>query len=352
MNGKIKPGESCPAPASAPSRILMGHGGGGLLTRRLLESIFLPAFDNPFLRQDADGAVLPPCEGNLVLTADSYVVQPLFFPGGDIGTLAVYGTVNDLAMCGAVPRYLTAAFILEEGLEIETLRRVAESMQRAARSAQVQIVAGDTKVVERRGENSGMFISTSGAGLARPGVSLPPASVREGDAILLSGDIGRHGIAVMACREGLRFEKTIESDCANLAPLVDSLLASGAAVRCLRDLTRGGLGMALNEIARAAGLNLLVQEAAIPVAEEVRGACEILGLDPVYVANEGRFIAFVAAESAQRALAALRARPDGATAQLIGHVGKSGKGRVEILSTMGVLRPLDMPSGEQLPRIC
>ncbi len=326
-------------------QILLGHGGGGRLTGRLFEQVFLPAFRNPHLETRHDGAELRIGNSRLAFTTDSFVVRPLLFPGGDIGTLAVNGTVNDLAMCGARPLYLSAGFILEEGFPIETLRTIAESMRRACERAGVQIVTGDTKVVEH-GKGDGLYINTSGIGVIEHDLPIGPRQVREGDLVLLNGDIGRHGIAVLASREGLEFESSIESDCAPLNGAVAELLKAGIEVHCLRDLTRGGLATAMAEIASAAKADIELEESAIAVRPEVRGACEILGLDPLYVANEGRFVAFVAPSHADRSLACLR---DGA---IIGRVADSRRGRVTVRTGIGSRRILDLLSGEQLPRIC
>jgi hydrogenase expression/formation protein HypE len=342
---------SCPIPIDDYPHVLLAHGGGGTLMHQLIERMFLPAFRNPLLEARHDGAVLAPGGVRLAFTTDAYVVRPLCFPGGDIGSLAVNGTVNDLAMCGARPLGLGAAFILEEGLAMETLWRIVQSMRRAADAAGVQLVTGDTKVVDR-GKGDGIFITTAGIGLISHRLTIAPASVRPGDAILLSGDIGRHGIAIMAVREGLEFEAAIESDCAPLADLVGSLLEAGLEVHCLRDLTRGGLASALNEIAGAAHLGVSVDEGSIPVREDVRGACEILGFDPLYVANEGRFVCILPTGDAERALRIMRADPLGAGACLIGRVTEDASGLVTVRSRIGVSRVLDMLSGEQLPRIC
>ena len=342
---------NCPVPRSDYAQVLMAHGGGGRLMQQLLETVFYRAFDNPALGERHDGAVLEVGGQRLAFTTDSYVVHPLFFPGGDIGSLAVNGTVNDLAMCGARPRWLSAGFIIEEGLPLDTLRRVVDSMQAAAVAAGVQLVTGDTKVVDQ-GKGDGLFINTAGIGILETTGSISPRQVRPGDAILVSGDLGRHGMAIMSVREGLEFESAIESDCAPLHGLVAALPAAGVAVHCLRDLTRGGLSAALNEIAVAAQVHLHVEEAVIPVTELVRGACEILGLDPLYVANEGRLVAFVAPEDADRALAALRSRPEGVGAVRIGQVEAAPAGLVTLQSVLGVARVLDLLSGEQLPRIC
>jgi hydrogenase expression/formation protein HypE len=341
----------CPIPLEQYPNVLLAHGGGGKLTQQLIEKMFLPAFSNSMLAARHDGAVFDLPASKLAFTTDSYVVQPLFFPGGDIGTLAVNGTVNDLAMCGARALYLSAGFILEEGLPMDTLWRVIQSMTLAAAEACVQLVTGDTKVVDR-GKGDGVFINTAGIGLIESKTAVSPSSVKPGDAILLSGDIGRHGIAIMAVREGLEFESTIASDCAALSGIVMPLLASGITVHCLRDLTRGGLASALVEIAETARLHFEIEEAAIPVIEEVQGACEILGFDPLYVANEGRFVAFVAAREAERALQQLRAHPLGAQARMIGTVRDDQAGLVTMRSRIGATRIVDMISGEQLPRIC
>jgi hydrogenase expression/formation protein HypE len=342
---------SCPIPIGDYPNSLLAHGGGGMLTRQLLEKLFLPAFDNPALASRHDGAVLEVGGARLAFTTDGHVVRPLFFPGGDIGSLAVYGTANDLAMCGARPLWLSAAFIVEEGLPTETLARVVASMREAARVAGVQLVTGDTKVVER-GKGDGLYLATAGIGLVEHALEISPASVRPGDAILVSGDLGRHGIAIMACREGLELETTIESDCAPLWGLVQALLAENVRVHCLRDLTRGGLAAALCEIALATGLDLRLDERAIPVGEVVRGACELLGLDPLHVANEGRLVAFVQAEDAERAFNLMTNHPAASGPALVGHVVGKGSGQVVLTSPIGATRVLTMPSGEQLPRIC
>jgi hydrogenase expression/formation protein HypE len=342
---------ACPIPFAEYPSVLLAHGGGGRLMRDLIERMILPTFDNRLLDRRHDGAVCDLNGARVAFTTDSFVVRPLFFPGGDIGTLAVNGTVNDLAMCGARPRYLSVGLILEEGLAMETLWRVVRSLQGAAAAAGVQLVTGDTKVVDR-GRGDGLYINTSGVGLVADGVCIGPEQVRPGDAVLLSGDIGRHGVAVMAAREGLEFETTILSDCAPLAEPVLSLLETGVQVHCLRDLTRGGLAAALIEIAEAAGRHLAIQETALPVEDQVQAACEILGLDPLYVANEGRFVAFVPAAEAEAALALLRSHPLGARAQIIGRVTDDEDGLVTLRTRIGAERIVDQLSGEQLPRIC
>ena len=342
---------TCPLPITHDTHITLAHGGGGRRMQQLIERVFLPAFANPISEARHDGAVFAFGDVKLAFTTDSYVVQPLVFPGADIGTLAINGTVNDLAMCGARPVYLSTGFILEEGLSMETLERVVHSMQQAAAETGVQLVTGDTKVVDP-GKGDGLFINTTGIGIIEHDLHIAPASVEPGDAIILSGDIGRHGMAIMATREGLEFDSTIESDCAAVFGLVQALLDAGITIHCLRDLTRGGLASALIEIAEVAHLHLNLDERTIPVREDVRGACEILGLDPMYVANEGRFVCFVPASEVEHALAVMRIHPLGVSACRIGHVATDGAGRVTMRSRIGVSRIVDMLSGEQLPRIC
>lgn len=324
----------------------MAHGSGGTIMHRLLDTVFIPAFANPASREQHDGASLYIDGARLAFTTDSFVVRPLFFPGGDIGTLAVNGTVNDLAMCGARPLYLSAGFILEEGLPVETLKRVVESMREAAAIAGIVIVTGDTKVVDK-GRCDGMYINTAGVGVVEHDLLIAPSSVTPGDAVILNGDIGRHGMAVMAVREGLGFESEILSDCAPVSGPVLALLDAGIEIHCLRDLTRGGLATTLVEIARAAQVRIHIEESSIPVCENVRGACEILGLDPLYVANEGRFIAIIPQKHADRALQVL-----GDAAHLIGNIAQSERGVLTLRSAIGATRILEMLSGEQLPRIC
>jgi hydrogenase expression/formation protein HypE len=341
---------SCPVPIAAADRVQLAHGGGGRLMHRLIEDVFVSAFGNPLGAARHDAAVAEINGARLAFTTDSYVVNPLFFPGGDIGSLAVNGTVNDLAMAGARPLYLSAGFIIEEGLSMETLSRVVGSMRAAAQAAGVHIVTGDTKVVDK-GKGDGVFINTAGVGLVEARRPIAPDRVRPGDAILVSGDLGRHGIAVMAAREGLAFETALESDTAPLAALVLDLIAAGVELHCLRDLTRGGLASALNEIAEAAGVGIEIDERRVPVCEDVRGACELLGFDPLYVANEGRFVAFVPDLDADRALSLMRRHRVGAGAAAIGRV-RAGDASVAARNALGTMRVLDMLSGEQLPRIC
>lgn len=343
---------TCPVPLSSRAEITLGHGGGGRLTQELIDGLFRPAFSNPALDAAHDGAVFSPPAGiRLAYTTDAHVVSPLFFPGGDIGSLAVNGTVNDLAMCGAVPLALSAAFILEEGLPITTLESVVASMARAARAAGVSIVTGDTKVVER-GRADGLYITTSGVGAVATPLQIGPAALRPGDALVLNGDLGRHGVAVMASRAGLDFETTIQSDCAPLSAPVQALLAAGLELHGLRDLTRGGLATALVELAEASALCLRIEASRIPVAEQVRGACEILGLDPLYVANEGRFLCVLPAEQAAEASRILAGGPWGFSPTVIGSVSRAPEGQVIQRSVIGAERVVDRLSGEQLPRIC
>lgn len=345
---------ACPISLHDYPTVLMAHGGGGRLMHHLIETMFLSAFGGPD-REVHDAAVLPLSGDRIAFTTDSYVVQPLFFPGGDIGSLAVYGTVNDLAMAGAQPLYLSLSLILEEGLSMETLWQIVQSIQAAAQRAQVQIVTGDTKVIDR-GNGDGLLINTAGVGRLDHGLTIAPSAIRAGDVILLNGDLGRHGIAVMAMRAGLTFETTITSDVAPLAQVVGDLLQAGVRVHCLRDLTRGGLSSTLNELAMATGLRFAIAESAIPVTAEVQGACELLGLDPLYIANEGRFVAIVPPEDAALALNILRAAQvkagDAATACVIGEVTDAASPGVILKNSLGATRWLDMLSGEQLPRIC
>lgn len=349
---------SCPTPLSRYDTVQLAHGGGGRLMRNLIEGLFLPQFASS---AQAAGKTLPPPHDSAVLdfgggqrlafTTDSFVVHPWRFPGGDIGKLAVCGTVNDLAMAGAAPRYLSCGLILEEGFAFESLRQVIVSMQRAADEAGVRIVTGDTKVVDR-GKGDGIFINTAGIGVIPPGIDVSPSRVRVGDKILVSGDLGRHGIAIMSVREGLEFEGSPESDCASLAGLVGELTALGADLHCLRDLTRGGLAAAVIEIAEDARVGVELNEVAIPVLPAVRGACELLGLDPLYVANEGRLVAFVPSTTADHALQILQQHPATAQPAIIGAVTDEHPGRVELRSAFGSGRLLDLLSGEQMPRIC
>ncbi|MCC7499474.1 MAG: hydrogenase expression/formation protein HypE [Bryobacterales bacterium] len=342
---------ACPLPPPAGDRIQLAHGGGGRLTRQLIEQIFLPAFSGLELDARHDGAVLPFEGARLAFTTDSFVVDPPVFPGGTIGDLAINGTVNDLAMCGAEPLHLSAAFILEEGFPVDTLRTVAESMRLAATRAGVGIVTGDTKVVDR-GKGGGVFISTSGIGVVRTPSAVDPRRVTPGDAVLLSGDIGSHSVAILSVRGGLEFDSPVTSDTVSLWPAVDALIRAGIEIHCLRDATRGGVATALNEIASTAGISITVNESEVPVTEPVRGASEILGLDPLYMANEGRFLAIVPQSDGARALETLRGIGVSSGARMIGRVTEGGRPRVTLRSPIGGMRVLDMLSGEQLPRIC
>lgn len=344
-------GPVCPVPLMNYPQVLMAHGGGGKLTSQLLEKIFLPLFNNPLLAAQHDGAVFNLPAGRVAMSTDSYVIRPLFFPGGDIGSLAVNGTVNDLAMCGARPLYLSAGFILEEGLPMDTLWQVAQSMQKAAVTAGVQLVTGDTKVVDR-GKGDGLYVNTAGIGIIEHDQVIGPSSIQPGDVVLVNGDLGRHGMAIMALREGLAFETTIESDCACLAGLVQDLFRAGLQIHCLRDLTRGGLASAIVEIAETARHDIYLEEGSIQVREEVRGACEMLGLDPLYVANEGRFLAIIPPSQTAAALEIMHRHPLGVNATHIGQVSENSEGLVTLKNVVGTHRIIDRLSGEQLPRIC
>ena len=341
---------ACPLPSDGGGQIVLAHGGGMRMTQRLLEEVFYPAFGNEALDARHDGAVLTVPSGRLAFTTDSYVVHPLFFAGGSIGELAVYGTVNDLAMCGARPLALSAGFILEEGLPIATLKRVVAAMMEAARRAGVRIVTGDTKVVER-GKGDGVYINTSGVGVI-DGPAIDPSRIEPGDAILVSGDLGAHGIAILAAREQLGVMTDLQSDAAPLWESVKALLDAGIDVHCLRDLTRGGLAAASNELAGTRGLDIELDETSIPVRDEVRGACELLGFDPLYIACEGRFCAFLPAAQVEQALKVLRRCEASAGAVRAGRVLTEARFGVVLKSRYGSARVLDLPSGEQLPRIC
>jgi len=342
---------SCPLPHPAGDAVQLGHGSGGRLSEALLREVFLPAFNNPHLAKLNDQAAVPLSGGRLAFTTDSFVVNPLFFPGGDIGSLAVHGTVNDLAVGGARPLYLSAAFILEEGLPMADLKAIAHSMQAACVASGVALVTGDTKVVGR-GKGDGVFITTSGVGALPGECALSCERAKPGDKVLLSGPIGDHGIAILSVREGLAFETPLKSDSAPLVQPIARVLAASPGARCLRDPTRGGLASALNEIAHASGVGIELDEASIPIREAVAGACELLGLDPLYVACEGRFLAVVPADEAEAALEALKADPLGHSAALVGEVVKGNPGRVVLRSRIGGRRVVQMLAGEQLPRIC
>ncbi len=343
---------SCPLPLVGYPTIVMGHGGGGKLGNELVEHLFLPAFRNPALENLGDAAVLDVPAGRLAMSTDSFVVQPLFFPGGSIGELAVNGTVNDLAVSGAEPRFLSASFILEEGFPLAQLAAIVEAMAKAAATAGVKIVTGDTKVVER-GHGDGCYINTAGIGVLRAGIHVGPHRAEAGDAILVSGTIGDHGMAIMSVREGLEFESQIRSDCAALNGLIAEVLAvAGGAVHAMRDPTRGGLASTLNEIAQASGVGIDLDEASLPVRVEVQSACELLGLDPVYVANEGKAVFFVAPEAAEAVLSMLQGHPLGREAARIGQVTGEHKRMLVARTAMGANRVIPTQIGEQLPRIC
>ena len=340
----------CPLPLAADT-VQMAHGGGGRVMRNLLERLVLPTFANPALAARHDAAVLDAGGSRLAFTSDSFVVSPRRFPGGDLGELAVYGTVNDLACAGARPAWLSCSLILEEGLALDELGELMTSLGRAAARCGVAIATGDTKVVDR-GKGDGVYINTAGIGLVPEGRRVGPGEVRPGDAILVSGDLGRHGVAVLSVREGLSFESPLQSDCAPVHELAEALWSAGADVHCLRDPTRGGLGAVLNEIALDRGLSLTIREQDVPVAEPVAAACELLGLDPLFVACEGRLVIILPEPEADAALAALRGLPDGAGAARIGQVLERGGIPVTLRTRLGTERVLDLPSGEQLPRIC
>ncbi|MEO1085790.1 MAG: hydrogenase expression/formation protein HypE [Acidobacteriota bacterium] len=342
---------TCPLPLVDSPRIVLGHGGGGKLSSDLVHHLFLPAFDNPDLARLADATVLPGIPGRLAMSTDSYVVHPLFFPGGSIGDLAINGTINDLAMGGAEPLYLSVAFILEEGLEMNTLAGVVHRMAEAARDAGVRVVTGDTKVVEK-GRGHGCYVNTAGVGRVPDGLELGPAQIRPGDRVLTSGTLGDHGMAVMSVREGLEFGTRLVSDSAPLHGMVRDLLAHVPGVRMLRDPTRGGAAASLSEIAGGANLGIEVVEKDLPIRAEVQAACDLLGLDPLYVANEGKLVAVVAEEDADAALEALRGHASGREAAVIGRVVDDHPGMLVVRTPIGARRAVPMQIGEQLPRIC
>lgn len=342
---------NCPVPLSDTDCVLLAHGGGGRMTHQLISSIFYPAFRNPLLEQDHDGCVFRVEAGRMACSTDSFVVDPVFFPGGDIGDLAVNGTVNDLACCGARPLYLTAGFILEEGLPLADLQRIVLSMKAAAEHAGVQIVAGDTKVVER-GKCDKLFINTSGIGIVPEGIRIAPERAQPGDAVICSGPIGVHGITILSARESLGFETNLKSDTASLNNMIGGLLKYIEEIHVLRDPTRGGVSGTLNEIAQAAGVEIVLDEASLPIPDAVRGASEILGLDPLYVANEGLVLVILPEEKAEQALAIMQNCPEGKNAAIIGRIQEKGHPLVKMKTQYGNYRIVDMLSGEQLPRIC
>ncbi len=332
-------------------KVLLGHGSGGKLSAEMMRSVFMPAYSNATLDRMDDQAIVCLNRDRIAFTTDSFVVKPLFFRGGDIGSLAVHGTINDLAMGGATPMFISAAFIIEEGFPMESLHRIAESLGRAADACGVQVVTGDTKVVDK-GSGDGVFINTTGLGLVPDGVSLSACQARPGDAVILSGSIGDHGIAILAAREGLEFDTPVESDSAPLHRLVADMLGVSKSIRVLRDPTRGGVSSTLNEIAEKSRVGIRIEETQIPVREEVRGACEMLGLDPLYVANEGKLIAIVDPNDADQVVEAMRGNPLGREARIIGRVTESDAGWVSIRTALGSTRVVDMLAGDQLPRIC
>ena len=344
-------GWTCPLPLRDTPTVVMGHGGGGAMSAELVESLFIPAYGGAADAELGDAAVLPAVAGRLAFSTDSYVVKPMFFPGGSLGDLAVNGTVIDLAMVGARPLYLSTAFVVAEGTPMEDLGRVATAVGKAAGRAGVRLVTGDTKVVDH-GSGDGVYVNTAGIGVVPDGVDIGPRRARPGDAVLVSGEIGLHGVAVMSCREGLEFGTTVESDSAALHGLVADLVEAGIDLHVLRDPTRGGVAATLNEIASTARVGIEVVERDIPVPPEVRDACGLLGLDPLQVANEGKLVAFVGPDDADRALETMRANPLGARACRIGTVVEAHPGVVVTRTGLGATRVLDLPIGEQLPRIC
>jgi len=351
MAGSVVPALACPLPIATNTHVVLGHGSGGRLSAELMRDIFLPAFGNAALDRLDDQAILEMGSGRIAFSTDSFVVKPLFFPGGNIGELAIYGTINDLAVGGAEPKYLSASFILEEGLPLELLARIVTAMSAAAKRAGVSIVTGDTKVVER-GSGDQVFINTSGIGCVPQGLQLSASLVRPGDHILLSGPLGDHGITILSQREGLEVDGDLKSDAAPLYSLAQAVLRAAPNARCMRDLTRGGLSSALNEIAGSARVGMEIDERKIPVREAVRGACELFGLDPLYVANEGKLIAVVPAEEAGATLAAMRSNEAGADATDIGVATENHVGLVTMRTALGTMRVVDMLAGDQLPRIC
>lgn len=350
-DGATIDGWVCPLPLRDQPNIVMGHGGGGKLSAELVEHLFVPAFSNEHLDGLGDAAVVELPAGRIAMSTDSFVVRPRFFPGGDIGELAVNGTVNDVAMAGADPRYVSVAFILEEGMPIDELAAIVRSMAKAADHAGVKLITGDTKVVDR-GHGDGLYVNTTGIGVLRPGIAIHPSNVKPGDGVLVSGTIGDHGMAIMSVREGLEFESAIRSDTAALNHMVAALLDAKIDVRAMRDPTRGGLAATLNEIAKAAGVGVLVDELVLPVNRAVASACEMLGMDPFYVANEGKMVVVVPSDQVGRALEVMHADELGAAAVAIGEIVAGHPGMVVAKTAIGATRVVDTQVGEQLPRIC
>lgn len=348
---KTKPTLTCPLPITDYEQVMLAHGGGGKLTQQMIENLFFPAFKNKYLEQDHDGAVVPIRGTRLAVTTDSFVVDPIIFPGGNIGDLAVNGTVNDLACCGAIPTYLTAGFILEEGFPMADLKLIVETMSSAARKAGVEIVAGDTKVVEK-GKGDRIYINTTGIGIVPDGVNISPLNAALGDVVIVSGLIGQHGITILSTRDSLGFETEIESDTASLNGLIANLLATVPDVHVLRDPTRGGVSATLNEIARKAQVTIEIDETSLPISKQVSAACDLLGLDPLCVANEGIILIFVPERQAMKTIEVLHNNFLGKDAAIIGKVSAKGKGTVTLKTLYGGYRIMDVISGEQLPRIC
>jgi len=351
MNSGPKFESECPIPKSDYEHVLLAHGGGGKLTRQLIEKMFYAELGNEYLHQGHDGAFLPSPGKTLAFTTDSFVVDPIFFPGGNIGDLAINGTVNDLACCGAVPRYISLGFILEEGLPMEDLWEIVKSIRKAANKAGVSIVTGDTKVVGK-GKGDGIFINTSGIGEVMEGTSIGPEKCQPGDVVMINGNIADHGIAIISKREGLSFETSVRSDTASLNGMVAEVLGEYTSVHVLRDPTRGGLASALNEISDASDAGIILYEDRIGISDSVRGACEIMGFDPLYIANEGKMLLIAPAEDAEGILEIMKSHPEGKDAAIIGEVTAEHPGMVRLHTTIGSTRIVDMISGEQLPRIC
>ena len=342
---------TCPIPITEYDKVMLAHGGGGSLSNKLIEKMFFSEFDNDYLNKMHDGAVFQTQKGRMAFSTDSFVIQPLFFPGGNIGELAVYGTVNDIACCGAVPQYLSLGFIIEEGLPMDDLWKIVQSIKFAADKAGVQIVTGDTKVVEK-GKGDKIFINTSGVGIVKEGVNISPENCKPGDKIIVSGTVADHGISIMSLRAGLEFETEIESDTAPLNHMIQEILDVSDNISVLRDPTRGGLASTLNEIASSSKKGIMLYEDKIPLREDVKGVCEMLGLDPLYVANEGKLLVFVAENDAEKVLKTMQKNEFGKNAAIIGEVQESNDKIVKLKTSIGTTRVVDMISGEQLPRIC
>lgn len=351
MNPKPKFSLQCPIPKSEYEHVLLAHGGGGKLTKQLIDRMFYPLLENDFLRKEHDGALLPPMDGQLAMTTDSFVVDPIFFPGGDIGDLAVNGTVNDLVCCGAEPLYISLAFILEEGFLLEELWKVVQSVSHAAKNANINIVTGDTKVVEK-GKGDKIFINTTGIGRVLPGLDIAPQRCSKGDVVIINGSIGDHGIAILSEREGLAFESGIESDTQALHSMMLDVFRKKPGIHVLRDPTRGGVASALNEICLASGTGIRLYEKQLPVSDGVRGACEVMGMDPLYMANEGKILVILPEEDAEEVLSIMQAHDAGTGSRIIGRVSTEFPGLLHMETTIGSSRIVDMISGEQLPRIC